>query len=326
VEVQQTDFAAIGEEAFVPSVDSSSAALVFFEELALDPLRLQLGARLDRQTHETADLERSFNAFSTSAGVVYTPARDYAVALSIGYSERPPTYVELFADGIHVATGLAEVGDPNLGTEDSFSMDLSVRKKAGRITGSASAFYYRFSNFISLDPTGDVVVDGDEEFPEYGFNQVRADFIGGELETVFHLLEPLAAGDDGNPLRERLDLSLRADYVHAENRDSGEALPRIPPFRTTVALDYQRENFGARLEGQWAAHQDRHSEAEFPTASYFLVNLALTYELELGDTTQTLFIKGMNLTDEEARQSTSFLKEIAPLAGRGVLVGIRSEF
>jgi iron complex outermembrane receptor protein len=326
VEVQQTDFAAIGEEAFVPSVESQSAALFFFEEMDLDPVRLQFGARIDRQTHETADLERSFNALSTSAGVVYTPAPDYAVALAVGYSERPPTYVELFADGIHVATGLAEVGDPNLRTEDSFSMDLSLRKKVGRITGSASAFYYRFSNFISLDPTGDVVDDEGEEFPEYAFGPVRADFYGGELEAVFHLLEPLAAGDHLNPRRERLDLSLRTDYVHAENRDNGEAMPRIPPFRTALALDYQREAFGARLEGQWAARQNRHSEAEFSTDSYFLVNLALTYELELGKTSHTLFLKGMNLTDEEARQSTSFLKEIAPLAGRGLLVGVRTEF
>lgn len=326
LEVQQTDFAAIGDEAFVPSVTSESVALFFFEEIALDPVRIQFGARFDRQSHETAAAEREFDALSASAAVVYTPVEEYAVAFAAGYSERPPTYVELFADGIHVATGLAEIGDPDLSSEESLSLDLSVRKKTGRITGSASAFYYRFSNFISLDPTGGVVVDDGEEFPAYAFGAVRADFYGGELEAVLHLLEPLAEGEGDNPRRERLDLSLRTDYVRAENRDSGDAMPRIPPLRTSLALDYQLENFGARLEGQWAARQNRHSEAEFDTASYFLVNLALTYQLDLGKSTNTFFVKAMNLTDEEARQSTSFLKEIAPLAGRGLLIGVRSEF
>jgi iron complex outermembrane recepter protein len=37
-------------------------------------------------------------------------------------------------------------------------------------------------------------------------------------------------------------------------------------------------------------------------------------------------VKGVNLTDEEARQSTSILKDIAPLGGRGVIAGVRAEF
>jgi len=341
-ETQDSKFSALGAEAFLPSVENQTNSVFIFEEVPFGKTRFQFGARYDRQTNETeADaafgpgLEREFDAFSTSAGIVYNPSPDYAVALSLAYTQRPPTYVELFANGPHVATGTFEVGDADLDTEDSVSIDLSLRKKAGRVTGSASVFYYRFDNFISLASTGNDFTDPDsgELIPIYAYNAVGADFYGGEIETTFHLLEPAPAppADAKSPLEpviadQRLDLILRGDYTHAENRDTSEPLPRIPPFRGMAALDYQRGAWGARLEGQYAAHQDRHDANELPTDAYFLVNAALSYKLQLGDVDTTFYVKGVNLTDEEARQSSSILKDIAPLAGRGIVAGMRAEF
>jgi iron complex outermembrane receptor protein len=37
-------------------------------------------------------------------------------------------------------------------------------------------------------------------------------------------------------------------------------------------------------------------------------------------------VRGTNLTNEEARDHLSFLKEVLPLAGRGVIVGVRTTF
>jgi iron complex outermembrane receptor protein len=39
-----------------------------------------------------------------------------------------------------------------------------------------------------------------------------------------------------------------------------------------------------------------------------------------------LYVKGVNLTNEEAREHTSFLKDLAPLPGRGIVVGARISF
>ena len=125
---------------------------------------------------------------------------------------------------------------------------------------------------------------------------------------------------------QRLDLILRSDYVHAEDRSTSEPIPRIPPFRMGAALDYSKGPFDARLEGQYAAAQHRHADYELPTDGYFLVNASVSYDLQLGGVATTVYLKGSNLTNEEARQSTSFLKDIAPMAGRGVVAGIRAEF
>ena len=339
VESQHSEFSALGSEAFLPPVENFVNSAFFFEEIPLDKLRLQFGAQYDHQTNETQSgagfgpgLNREFDAFSTSAGIVYNPVEDYAVALSAAYTQRPPTYVELFADGPHVATGTFEVGDPDLGTEDSLSVDLSLRKRTGRVTGSVSGFYYRFDDFISSQPTGGV--DPIDSLPIYAYQPIGANFYGGEIESSFHLMEPVEAApatDAKSPAAapasdQRLDLILRADYVHAEDRATGEPIPRIPPFRMGAALDYSKGPFDARLEGQYAASQHRHADYELPTDGYFLVNASVSYDLKFGGVATTIYLKGTNLTNEEARQSTSFLKDIAPMAGRGVVAGIRAEF
>jgi iron complex outermembrane receptor protein len=103
-------------------------------------------------------------------------------------------------------------------------------------------------------------------------------------------------------------------------------MPRIPPFRLTLALDGQWQKLGARVEGQWVANQDRIANYELPTDGYFLLNAGVDYQLPWGDSVTTIYLKGVNLLDEEARQSTSFLKDVAPLGGRGLVAGLRVEF
>jgi iron complex outermembrane receptor protein len=200
------------------------------------------------------------------------------------------------------------------------------------VTGSISGFYYHFNDFISLQPSG--ALDPDDSLPIYDYQPIGATFYGGEIETTFHLWEAVPAtpatgskSPPATPAREsKLDLILGVDYVHAEDRDTGEPIPRIAPLRTRVALDYSIGKFDARLEGLIAAAQHRHADYELPTNGYFLLNASIGYDLDIGDLATTVYLKGVNLTNEEARQSTSFLKDIAPMPGRGVVLGLRAEF
>lgn len=345
---QQTNFAALGAEAFLPPVETMTNAAFVFEEIAREPVRLQFGARYDRQSNETGanaafglGLSRDFDAFSGSAGIVYTPVEPYVIAFSIAYTRRPPTYVELFANGPHLATNAFEVGDPDLGKEDSLAFDLSFRKKVGRITGALSFFYNRFSDFIVAEPTGEFAEgeEGEEGLPVFAFRAADADFVGGEINLTFHILEPRAAeapesgknfktitpGGPGRP--HELHLETKADYVYAQNREAARSLPRITPLRTSAALVYGwNDQFSARIEGQYVRRQDRTAEFELPTNDYFLLSASASYRVQAGPIDFDLYLKGTNLTGAEARVHTSFLKDIAPLAGRGALLGVRATF
>jgi iron complex outermembrane receptor protein len=371
---QYTDFSAAGEEAFVPPTETVQHGVFLFEELALNPVRLQFGLRYDHLRHDAmrrddhdhdhdhddhhhdGALSRSFNALSASGGIVYTPVEPWVIAFSVAYTQRPPTSVELFSDGPHIATGAFEVGNPNFGKEESLAFDLSFRRKVGRVTGSVNFFLNRFNGFITAFPTGEFSDDDDHDqdhehdddnghhhdpLPIFAYRSVDANFYGGELSLTLHILEPRTAeasapaegkgfkgdtfGHAGNP--HDLHLDLKADYVRAHTRDGGGSLPRITPFRTSAALVYGwNDRFTARVEGQYVHRQNRTADFELPTDSYFLLNASASYRIGTGPVNWDLFVRGTNLTNAEARMHTSFLKDIAPLAGRGAQIGLRATF
>ncbi len=350
---QSIDFSALGAEAFLPQVDTRINSIFVFEELTVsEQWRVQFGGRYDRQSNDSDTSEnflgqnREFDAFSGSVGLVYTPTSEWAVALTASYTQRPPTYVELFADGPHAATGAFEIGNEDLGLEESFALDLTVRKRLGRVTGAASVFYYHFKDFISLTPTGTLAEEdeGEEEaLPVFVYRATDANFFGGEVELTFHLIEPVEAelatteglSKDAKTVAapamsgqtHRLDFTVRADYVWAEDDSTGRSLPRITPFRAGAELVYAfNERFLARVEGQYSARQNRTAEFELPTDSFFLLNAGVSYKVPVGGVETEFYVRGTNLLDEEARLHTSFLKDIAPLPGRGVLFGVRAEF
>jgi iron complex outermembrane receptor protein len=341
---EKSNFFALGEEAFLPPVETLANSVFLFEEVAFDPFRVQLGVRYDHISVESSTAEgfgpgqsRDFDNVSASAGIIYTPVEGYAVALNAAFTQRAPTYQELFANGPHVATNASELGDSNLPVEKAFSLGLSLRKKTGRVTGAVSVFYNDFPDFIGQFATGEVIAGEEDDLPVYAYRGTRAEFFGGQIETNFHLLEPateppVAMGKDAkavaphSPARPVLDLTLKADYVRATDTRTGDPLPRIPPFRASAALDYRYERWNAGIEGQYAARQNRTSESELPTDHHFLLNASLGYHATLGRTEADVYVKGVNLTDSEARLHTSFLKDVAPLGGRGVVCGVKFTF
>jgi iron complex outermembrane receptor protein len=75
------------------------------------------------------------------------------------------------------------------------------------------------------------------------------------------------------------------------------------------------------------AEQDRTADFELPTDSYTLINLGVAHQLKLDDqNTYEIYARASNLTNEEARAHTSFLKDVAPMRGRAFFAGIRFAF
>lgn len=320
MQFQNSNFEALGDEAFVPGVNTVSRGAYLYEELELDKLKLTFGGRVDRVNVDSkADANfgpaqnNSFTPISYAFGGLYTLDSNWSVTTNLSHNERAPSYFELYANGAHVATGQFEIGNSNFSEERSNGIDAQLRLKEGRNSFNFGAYYTRFSNFIGLFNTGNMIeVEPGEFLPEAQFNNVRADFRGLEADGRFNVAD-------------NWDLTVRGDYVRATNRDTGDALPRISPLRLGAGLHYQKERFGARLDVLRAFKQDRTTENELATDGYTNVSLLATYKLP---TTMSLeaFAKANNLLDEEIREHTSFLKDIAPQAGRSILIGLRADF
>lgn len=316
MQVSERQFAAIGEEAFVPPVDTRSYGAFLVEQLETGPWSVSLGARYEVQEHEPAGAAAvDDTAASFSAAAVRELGADLALALNLASAERLPVAEELFANGPHLASGTIEIGDPSLSSETSRHLDVGLRKTAGELTWSMTAFVTAYDDFIFLRDTG--VEDPDEALPIFEFSQQDAAFRGLEAEVF----TPIATFGTGE-----LDLRIFADYVEAELAD-GDKVPRIPPLRYGARVAWHTARFAIGLEATRYDDQDDTAPYEEPTEGYTLLGVDFDWAIPTdGGMELRLFAKGSNLLDEDARRHTSLVKEIAPLPGRNFSLGLRAVF
>lgn len=315
VQLTSIDFAAIGEEAFVPPTTTDNAAVFLFEELTRGPWNLQFGTRYEMQDVAADVFElpaRSFSGVSGSVGVIFRPNASYAFSASLARAVRLPTSQELYANGPHIATGQFEIGDINLREETSVGLDLAVRKTAGRVRGELSLFNNQFDGYIFEMPTG----EEEDDLPVFRYSQSDARFRGIELDTHTELMH---FGEN------HLELELGGDFVRATIDDGGN-VPRIPPFRVSAGLRFRGVEWNGGAEVCRYADQNRIAGFEEATAGYTMVNADLGYRLVIAETIHEFLLRGTNLTDELARSHVSPLKERAPLPGRDVSLSYRLLF
>ena len=316
-----TNFEALGDEAFVPSVNTQNKALYIYEELAINQHKITFGGRLGHTQVDSKDSatfgagqNNSFNPNSFALGGLYKIDDNWSLSSNLSHNERAPSYFELYANGPHIATGQFEVGNTNFKKERSNGIDAQVRWKDAKNSLSLGAYYTRFSNFIGLFDTGtEFEIEPGEFLPIAEFRAVPATFKGLEAEGRFNLVD-------------NLDLTVRGDYVHARDTRNNDYLPRISPLRLGAGLQYALNGFSARLDVLRAFNQNNTAENELATDGYTNVTALVAYKLPVKFNVE-LFAKANNLLNEEIREHTSFLKDIAPAAGeRALMIGARADF
>jgi len=308
------DFAAIGDEAFVPPSITRDLGVFALQEREFGDFKLELGARHDRVRidPDTAEDTVSRGATSLAAGGLWRPSESWHLSVNLNRAERAPTAEELFSDGPHVATGSYELGDAGLRKEVALGGEVGLHLHHGRFDGSVSVYQTRFDDYIYLADTG----TEEDGLPVRAWTQGDARFTGWEAELTTEL------ADNASGL---WSLRLFADAVDAK-LDAGGRLPRIAPGRVGADLDWSRGPWRARLGAVRVQRQDEVAANETPTDGYTLVDAGVAYHWDVGLTGWEAFVEGRNLGNEEARAHVSYLKDYAPLPGRNVMAGIRVSF
>ncbi|GHD35494.1 hypothetical protein GCM10007053_22470 [Halioglobus pacificus] len=116
-----------------------------------------------------------------------------------------------------------------------------------------------------------------------------------------------------------------ADYIRGE-LDSGDDVPRLPPMRIGGRLSWVSDRLDIWTRVVDADDQDRAGENEEETKGYTRWDAGADYRLGVADSEMVLFLAVNNITDEEIRLSTSFLRDVAPEAGLSVEMGLRLQF
>lgn len=310
----ERDFAAIGEEAFVPPSDTTSFAVFLLEERRVDNWRFEFGARFEDQEIESAtqpDIDHSL--FSLSGGAVWHFNDDTHLTFAASRTERAPSEEELLSDGPHVATATFEVGDPNLSEETAKHLEVGLRRHAGAFQGMVSLYRTDFDDFVYLADTG----LEEDEFPVREWRQQDAEFWGLEAEASYRW------DTDGMG---SFEISAFYDTVDAE-LDDNTNVPRLAPSRFGAGIDWSNRQWSAGIDVIDYASQNDVAVDEETTDGYTLLGANLTYQFQAGErSVWDVFVRARNLTDEDARNHTSLLRENAPLPGRNFMIGLRGRF
>ena len=306
----------------------------------------------DEHEHEGSEfirqfaVDQEFTPISLSAGVVYTINESYNVGVSLSRSERAPSASELLSFGPHIGTRTYEVGalfdlseegefvlsQTAIDLETANNIDLTFRKTQGDVGFVFNAFYNQVDNYYFQEETGLFAESGhdhdhgeeghgEEEHSEDEHSDELPVYLFGSADAILHGFELQVAWQTTDNLK----LDFFADYVKARLKDGG-ALPRTSPMRVGSHVAYTLDNIRADLDITYFAKQDDISTFETETDGYTLVDASITYDIPLGDIDLSVYLSGENLTDEEARVHTSFLKDIAPRPGRNFAFGVRGYF
>ena len=314
------DFAAIGEESFVPEVKTHEYGVFALKEYSQGDWRFEVSGRYESTTHDVLDTgdKMNFDAYSVSAGIGYEPTDGVFFGVTGLRSERAPQSEELFANGPHLATGAYETGDPTLGKETARGVEATMRLGGDKIAFTVNGFYTSYKGFIFESNTGTFYDLDGEDIPIYRFSATDATFKGFESKLEAELFHVGSFDIHG-------DASM--DYVRAtaDASPTGD-LPRIPPLSGIFGLDAKSGIADLRGEIEYAAKQDKIGAEELPTDSYTLYNFYVTLRpfTQAGDL--AIRLAALNVTDEEARLHTSFLKDRAPLPGRNFRVSLTGSF
>lgn len=308
----------------MPDTETRSGALFLLEEWKGTAFSVTSGVRTERvrvkSAGDAADAteprfgsasQRRFTPVSASLGAAIPLSKAFILTAQVGRTERAPTYYELYANGVHVATGAFEVGDPSLAVERSVHAEVGAQWTEGPSQVKAQLFTTRFSRYIALDATGNTI----ESLPEYAFRAVRARLSGLELEGKTRLLESPWA----------LDLLGAIDLVRGSNRSSGEPLARLPPLRVRVGLEASRGAWSATATLRHLARQTRVPATDVPTSSATLVDLGVVWRQPWAGAEALWFARLDNIGNELAFNAAALraARELSPLPGRSVTAGLR---
>jgi len=317
-------FQALGAEAFVPSSKTNSQSAYLYEELPINQHKVTFGLRHGEHDVDSKGggnftaANKSFKTNNGAIGGLYTLNSQWSLAGNLSHNERAPSYFELYANGVHAATGAYEQGQTNLKIEESNGLDGQIRWKTGQDSLTLGAYSTKFSNYIGLI-SSDAHNAGTQNYKPSIFTGIKAEFKGVELEGK-------------SMLTDNLQLNVRGDYVDAKDKTNGGYVPRISPLKLGVGLKYEFDRFGARLDVLHAFKQDRVAinynyiaGKELITDAYTNISMMATYKLPTQYNLEA-FTKANNLLDEEIREHASFLKDIAPMGRRSIMFGLRGDF
>ncbi|HYR77176.1 MAG TPA: TonB-dependent receptor [Pyrinomonadaceae bacterium] len=307
------DYESIGKEAPAPHTKQNSFAFYGLERVDLERMGFQFGGRIEQNgyTPQGNFRQRNFLGFSGSAGTRVPLWTGGSFIANYQHSFRAPALEELYNNGPHPGILVFDIGNPKLKAEQGDGVDLALRHNTERMRLEGGFYYYNIRNFVFTAFTGGT--DTKSSLPIVDYAQANSRYVGFEASAEARVSRGLW-------------LNSKVDYVRAELITQNKPLPRIPPLRGTLGLDWRYKAFSVRPELVLANRQLRVFDHETPTAGYAVFNLNASYAFVTRRAAHFISLNAYNLSDKLYRNHLSFIKRIAPEIGRNLRLNYTVRF
>ena len=338
----------------LPTYSQYAGGIFIFEKYRKGKWIHEFGARLDHQNlqprmyQDRVLLEPSYNFTFGSATVgsaVYIGDHS-RLSSNLGVSTRAPQVNELFSQGLHHGSAAIEEGlllkngviDPDassIATERSWKWSTSLQHFRDRFSFELTGYLNYFNNYIYLTPyESRLTIRG--YFPVFHYLQTTALLAGGDFSAEVKLTD-------------RWSWSGKASYVMAEDRETSDRLPLIPPAEIENQISYAFPRIGnwksieARIFSRTALKQTRAPQTIYPADiaespvsgtfdfmappdGYTLIGIDLTAHLTLGNREFTLNASVDNLLNTAYRNYLNRLRYFADEPGRNFSIRVNYKF
>jgi iron complex outermembrane receptor protein len=326
---QYRDYNTVGPEAVAPPVIQNNFAVFAVETLNLPRASIQFGGRFEHAGYGPglhsvlgAQPDRSFNGFSGAAGLRVPLWPGGAVVMNYTHSYRSPALEELYNFGDHPGNVAFEIGNPGLRREAGNGVDLSLRHSTERARFEANYFFYALQNYVFLSPTGNLAPSG---FIEAEYLQSDTRYSGVELTADMHLYRGWWVFGGLDFVSAKLTQTITSPTTSLLTPE-GTPLPRIPPLRGRLGVDFRWKGLSVRPEGAFTRDQGDLFPTETRTPGYALFNVNATYTIASQHRVQIFSVSAFNLNNRLYRNHLSFIKDLAAEIGRGVRFGYTVRF
>ncbi|MCX7761880.1 MAG: TonB-dependent receptor [Candidatus Kryptonium sp.] len=301
----------VGEEKFFADATLYLGSLIMYEEFEINKFALRAGLRYDfaqvksKKFENLPAYDKRFNAFSSSAGLVYKLSEPLALSFNFSRGFRIPALQELFAYGPHLGTMSFEVGNPNLKIETSNEFNLSLRLLTEKANFEVSSFVNYIDNYIYPKATGEV--DTVSDLPIYKYSSTNSILRGFEMKFEYEMFK-------------NLNTSLLVDYVEGRKRDVKEYLPLIPPLRAIANVEYRTGKYNFGFEIKAVSSQNKLAPGETKTPGYAILNLHFGLRLASMGLAHEINLNVENVTNKTYYDHLSRIKNRVPMPGRNIVL------
>lgn len=324
----------IGNVFLVPDFLLYEGGVLGIHTQSVGPWMLSVGIRGDVQWVRARPYNRARGIAEADSTLFYAGIAAHAgverllwagslLQINMSTHWRPPAPVELYANDLHHGTAQFEIGNRQLRTERSYSLDVRLKSGLGPAVVDISFYGMYLPRFTQLLPDSVPTLTYRGAFPTMRYSQRQAVLYGGEL--IWSI-----------PLDAQLRIDGNVALVRGRDVADGQWIPFLPADRARIALHWHTERLGPFREAftEFAARAIRRqtaiSPATFdyaaPPPGYLTLELTAGGTLNVRSTPVSVSLSVTNLFDQPYRDYLSRYRYFALDPGRNLILRLSVPF